>query len=118
MRRTLKKIGRQLPLFIAYLILSSILIGWLFTFATDTARTKKVVIYIDAPQVDELALDLYLEEELPEGIKMVRTHPFSYALIDMAQIENADIYIVRRSNIEKYADSFLKIPEGRIAQEF
>ena len=41
-------------------------------------------------------LDARLEEDLPEGIRMIRVHPFSYAAFDESALLQADLYIVHQ----------------------
>ena len=90
-----------------WLLLSAVFWGWIFSsFVSDTAPEKKITIYIDAPQVADTALDVALEEHLPPGIRMVRAHPFSYAVFDTDALLGADIFIVPASHAAEYIDSF------------
>ena len=105
--RVLKNILSQLHVYVLWLLLSTVFWGWIFTsFVADTSPEKKITIYIDAPRVADTALDIALEEHLPRGIRMVRAHPFSYAVFDTDALLDADIFIVPASRAAEYIDSF------------
>ena len=105
--KVLKNILSQFHVYVLWLLLSTVFWGWIFTsFVTDTAPGKKITIYVDAPEVADTALDIALEEHLPQGIRMVRVHPFSYAVFDTDALLNADIFIVPASRAAEYTDSF------------
>ena len=104
--RVLKNIGSQVYLYLLWLLASVFLWGWIFTMITDTVPEKKVTIFVDAYALEDKALSIELEKELPEGIRMIRVHPFSYAMFQESTILNADIFIVKASEIGDYIDSF------------
>ena len=106
MKRVLKKIGGQILVILTFLTLSGLLWGWLFSLKTDTAADKKITVYIDCAAVRDTELAARLEEALPDGIRMVQVHPFSYALFDTAAFTGADLFIVPESAAESYRDSF------------
>ena len=103
--KTLKKIGSQLLAYLTFLVLSTMLWGWLFSLKTDTAPAKKITVYIDCAVADT-ALAAKLEEALPAGIRMVKVHPFSYAFFDTDAMLEADLFIVPQSKAEEYLESF------------
>ena len=104
--RILKKIGGQLLVFLTFLTLSTLFWGWLFTLKTDTSPAKKITVYVDCSAVSETALAAKLEETLPEGIRMVKVHSFSYAFFDSDALEGADLFIVPESRAADYRESF------------
>ena len=105
--RVLRNIFTQLHEYVLWLLLSAVLWGWIFsTFLTDTKPEKKVVLYVDAVQCDDTGLSEALEEHMPAGIRMIKVHPYSYALFDTAALENADLYIFPASRAEEYWESF------------
>ena len=112
--RIVKKIGGQILVFLTFLVLSSMLWGWLFTLKTDTAPAHKSTVYIDAAGVRETALAAKLEETLPENIRMVKVHAFSYAFFDDQALSGADIFIVPERSAEGWRDSFAPVenPSG------
>ena len=57
----------------------------------------------------------YAEESLPEGIKMVKAHSFSYSMFSGEELMAADLYLVRGSDIPSYYESFLPLPEAYAA---
>ena len=101
--RVLKNILSQLHTFILIALLSTIFWAWIFTFVTDTAPEKKVTVFFDVPAVAEKQLDIELEKDMPDGIKMIRVHTFDYAMFDDGSLQQGDIFIIRRSNMERYA---------------
>lgn len=116
--RILKKILAQIPLYVVFVLFSTIIVGWFFGFATDTSREKKIVLFADVQTMNETGLALKLEENKPDGIKMIRCHVFGYAVFDTSQLENADLYIVKASEVEKYAESFLEIDDDALASRY
>lgn len=112
--RIVKKIGGQILVFLTFLVLSTMLWGWLFTLKTDTAPAHKITLYIDAAGVRDTALAAKLEETLPENIRMVKVHAFSYAFFDDQALSGADIFIVPERSAEGWRDSFAPVenPSG------
>ncbi len=114
--KVLKNIFSQFHTFFLWAMASVLLWGWVYTFVGDTTRDKKVTVFVNAPAVEGRALSLHLEEELPEGIKMIRVHDFNY---DMFGTNTpGDIYIVPESQLrkmlEEQQDKILPcpVPEG------
>ena len=101
--RVLKNVFSQLHTFILIALLSAVFWAWIFTFVTDTSPEKKITVFFDVPAVAGRELDIELEKDLPDGIKMIRVHTFDYAMIDDGALQKGDIFIIRRSNMEKYA---------------
>ncbi len=111
--RFFKNVLSQLHTYVLWALLSAVFWGWIFTaFVFDAPAEKKVVIYVDAPVTMERELDLRLEEALPDGIRMIRVHPFSYAVFDETALLDADLYIVPASHAAQFAPSFVSWPEG------
>ncbi len=105
-----KRILSRLHEYILWLLLSAVLWGWIFTMLTDTAPEKKITVFIDGP-CEDTALALELEKAMPEGIRMVRVHPFTYAMFDEKELTGADLYVVPAFRAMEYRDSFLS-PSG------
>lgn len=109
--RALKNIFSQLHTFVLWLLASALFWGWIFTFVTDTSPEKKITVYCDAPQVRDTALAVALEEHMPEGLRMVKVHAFSYVMFDVESIDKGDIFILPASDLEDCAE-FLAPVEG------
>jgi hypothetical protein len=105
--RVLKNILSQFHIYLLWLLLAALLWGWIFTFVTDTAPAKKVTVFIETDVCQDIALRLALEEDMPEGLRMIQVHPFSYAMFDENTLLDADIFIVSVSKAAEYRDSFL-----------
>lgn len=104
--RTLRNIWSQLYRFVFWALISSIFWGWIFTLVTDTTPARKVTIYLQVEECRDRDLVLKLEENKPEGIRMVKVHPFSYAVFGSDDLLNADLYVVRESDAEEMLASF------------
>ncbi len=104
--RFLRNVFSQLHSFAAWAIVAAIFTGWIFTNVTDTKAANKVEIFINAYETENMELRLELEENLPEGIRMIKVHRFTEALFGDRTFLNADIYIVRASDVEELRDAF------------
>ena len=107
----LGNILRQMHMYIIWILLSGIIVSFLFNLATDTTAAKKVTIYVDVESVMEKELETALNEDLPEGIKMVKVHTFSYHTFGMSNVGADDIYIVRAGDVVQYRDGFAPMEE-------
>ena len=96
-----RNIFSQLHTFILWLLLSLLFWGWIFTILTDTDKNHKVVVYVDAYELHDRELAIRLEEEKPEGIKMIKVRDFSYDVVENGDMEASDIYIVRESKLKE-----------------
>ena len=115
--RVLRNIFSQLHEYMLWLLLSTVLWSWIFaSFLTDTKPEYKVVLYVDAYRCADTELSAALETQLPDGLRMIRVHPYSYAVFDTAALQNADLYIFPASRAEEYRDSFapLTAPEADV----
>ena len=109
----LKRFWNLVPALILWAMLSVFLWGWIFTFLTDTAPENKLTLFVDTAVSDATGLAVRLEENaLSDEIRMVKVHPFSYAMLDGEPLRRADLYIVREGNLGEYADWFAPLPEG------
>ena len=102
--RVIKRVLSQLHRYVLWLLISAVLWGFVFTRITDTSKQKKVTIYTDAPAVSEITLAAKLEEELPEGIKMVKVRHFTYAAFNSDEPKEADILILSESSVKEHID--------------
>lgn len=107
----LKRILSQLHRYALLAMASFIFWGWIFTLLTDTVPARKIVIYSDIPQMDESALTAELEKDLPDGIRMIRVHPFTYAMFDTSEPLSADLYILSGTDIGILLDQLCAIPD-------
>ncbi|MGM9668154.1 MAG: hypothetical protein ACI3VZ_00150 [Faecousia sp.] len=109
--KLLKKITSKLYLYLLWLVLSSMIWSWIFALIGDTSTYKKITIYVDSRICADLDLTLALEEDLPEGIRMIKVHPFSYVVFDEPAMLESDIYIIRESEIDNYLEALYPITE-------
>lgn len=113
--RRVRRILSSIPKYLLWAVLSTLIWMWIFTLITDASAEKKVVLYADVPELADPGLAVKLEESLPEGIKMVKAHSFSYSMFSGEELMASDLYIVRGSDIPSYYESFLPLPEAYAA---
>ena len=106
-----RRFTRLIPLLILWLMASALIWGFVFTRITDTARENKIVIFVDAETPGAAELETKLQPLLGDGIRMVQVHPFTYAMLDTSTITNADLYIVKASELETYLSWFAPYPD-------
>ena len=109
--KTLKNIVSQLHTFVLWLLASAIFWGWIFTFVTDTSPDKKVTVYCHVPEVQDVALAVALEKQMPEGLEMIKVHSFNYVMFNTESIELGDIFIIPASEIETFAEDLVPVGE-------
>ena len=99
------------PGLILWGMFSLLLWCWIFSLITDTAPAKKISLYVDGTVSRPVELAAMLEEILPEGIRMVKVHPFSYAMMDSESIRRADLFILPEQEIDVYREWLAPLPE-------
>lgn len=104
--RFLKNIFSKLHSFVLWLLISAVFWGWIFTIVTDTTADKKVTVYCMVPALEDTALSVALEENMPEGLSAVRVHTFDYVMFNTEEFYKADIFILPASEIETYEELF------------
>ena len=115
--KVLKNIWSQVHLYLLWLLASALIWGLTFSFLTDAPPEKKVTLFIDVESCRDAALRAELEKTLPEGIRMIQVHPFSYAMFNEQTLLDADLYIVPASSVEGYRESFLLSPDAQNLRE-
>ena len=109
--RVIRNIFKRWHVYITWALLSTIFMGWIFTFLTDTTPAHKITMYIHAYTLEDQALSMKLEEALPEGIRMVKVHSFDYALFGQTGFVDADMFLISASEIESYLTDFMSLEE-------
>ena len=109
----IKRILSRFHVYLLWALISVFLWSYVFTFLTDAVPAKKLTLYISAYAVEDVELAARLEEGgLPDGIRMIKVHPFSYVMFDDADLRSADLYIVKASEAPGWRDSFRPLPNG------
>ena len=109
--KTLKRILSQLHTFVLWLLISALFWSWIFTFVTDTSPERKITVYCDVQALKDTALAVALEENMPEGLRMIQVHSFDYVMFGVDAFYQGDIFILPASEIETYAE-FLAPVDG------
>lgn len=107
--RLLKNIFSRLHVFVLWALGSFLFWSWIFTFVTDAPAEKKVTVYCHVPQVEDIDLAVKLEEDMPQGIRMIKVHSFDYVMFDMERIERGDIFIIPESELETFREDLLPL---------
>lgn len=110
--RVLKNILSQLHSFVLWALASALIWAWIFTFVTDTSPDKKVTVYCYVPELRDTRLAAALEEDLPEGLRMIKVHSFEYVMMGVDAFKDGDIFIIPESAIEEYGELLLEGREG------
>ena len=99
--------GRFLLPAVLWAMLALVFTGFVFNQITDTAPADKIVIYADCEVRNAPELAEKLEKSLEGAVRMVKIHPFSYAMFDTARLRQADLYIIPDSRKEAYREWLL-----------
>ena len=92
--RVLKTIFSKFYLYVLWAFFAFLICGQIFSRLGDAPAAHKVTLYADVPSMRDAALAAELERELPEGIRVVKVHPFSYAMIDDGDLLASALYII------------------------
>ena len=111
-RRTFFRLIRR---FLACLIISAVFWSWIFNFLTDAGPEQKILLYADMRDIRWKELAITLEEDLPEGIRWVQVHPFSYAMVNSSEVEQADLYVLTAAQAEERAGWLQPVPTSLAA---
>ncbi len=106
----LKRFLSNLHVYVLWLLFSVLFWGWIFGFVTDARPEKKVTLFVSAEAVEDTALAAALESALPEGLRLVKVHPISYAFFQTQELESADLYVLRESELEADVGFFRPLP--------
>ncbi len=90
---------------VIWTMMAVILTGFVFTRITDTDPANKITIYADCKIQNAAELAEKLEKEMGDAVRMVKVHPFSFALFGTEQLKSADLYIVpdiRKAEYEEW----------------
>ena len=99
-----RSIFDRLPLYLLWMLFAILVTMGLFQAVTDTDRAHKltVMVNVKAEELQDTALMRKLSEELPEGIRMIKVRPFSYAMFREKSLKDADMWIIRESDFELF----------------
>ena len=107
LKRFSRAFGRFFLPAVIWAVLAAMLTGFVFNQITDTAPENKIVICADCEVQNLPALAEKLENALGGSVRMVKIHPFSYAMFDSVRLRQADLYLVPDSRLADYPDWFL-----------
>ena len=111
-RGFLRHLFSLLPALVLWTMLVLVFGGFIFNQITDTTPENKIVLYADCEIRNAPELAETLEKELDGTVRMVKIHPFTYAMFDTARISQGDLYLVPDSHRAEYRKWFAQ-DEGR-----
>ena len=106
--------ARLVPGMLLWLTVSVLLWNWVFNLLTETDPEHKIMLFADMHHFADRALAEMLEEDLPEGIRMVQVHSFDYALMDSASLEAADLYVMTESQVREHQSWLCPLPAALV----
>ncbi len=106
-RSFFRGVSAVFPLLVLWAFAVLIFGSFIFYRITDTSPAHKITVYMDGVTVNEDRLAEQLEKQLPEPVRMVRIHPFSYQMFEDEELKTADLYIVPDSQSAQYQDWFV-----------
>lgn len=109
--KRVKRFFNLVPAMLMWLVLSVLIWGFVFTRITDAPAAEKITLFVDAPVPHAVEMATEMEKTAYEGIRMVKVHPFTYAMMSADAIATADLYILPQSHIETYLEHFVPLPE-------
>ncbi len=116
--RFLKNVFSQLHTFVLWLLASALFWGWIFTIVTDTSPEKKVTVYCRVPAIQDTALAAALEEDMPEGLRMIKVHSFEYVMFGTDEFDRGDVFIVPASEEADFVKDLLPVEGGQPAKVY
>ena len=110
--KKMKRILRLLSHLLLWALAAGLLTGWVFNMLTDARREEKITLFAGMRSVRAQELAAALEEDLPEGIRMVQVRPFAYAMMDTTSLETADLYVMTAAQAEEHRGWIRSLPSG------
>jgi len=89
---------------VIWTLVAVVVTGFVFTRITDTDPAHKITIYADCQIRNAAELAEKLEKGMGGAVKMVKVHPFSFAMFGSEQLKSADLYIVPDSRKNDYSE--------------
>ena len=104
LRNAVHVLGRFFLPAVLWIMVAVLFTGFIFNQITDTAPKNKLVLYADCEVQNAPELAEKLESALDGAVRMVKIHPFSYALFDSARLKQADLFIIPDSRKAEYQE--------------
>ncbi len=112
--KTFRKVMNLVPLMILWLMMSTFVWGWIFTFLTDAPREEKIVLFIECDVPGDTFIASKLEARTSDVIRLAQVRPFSYSMMSSEAIRNADLYILSESGMTEYFEWLSPLPESAL----
>ena len=109
-RRAAHAAGRFFPAAVIWAMMAVLLTGFVFNRITETDPAHKIVIYADCEVRGDTELAEKMEQAMDGAVRMVKVHPFSYAMFGSEALKSADLYIIPDSRTGEYADWLEALP--------
>ena len=105
--RVLRHIFSRFYAYVLWFFFAFLICGLVFSRLGDADAAHKVTLFADVPSMRDVELAAALEEELPEGVRMIKVHPtFTSSLRAMSRITpKAFVPLPARPSIRRAAAS-------------
>lgn len=105
----IKRILRNWFRYLLWALMSVMIWAWIFTLLFSAREKRKITIFADVPEIEENALSIELEKDLPKGIRLIDAKTFNALLFQQYAVLKGDLYLVPESDAETYLPSFTPI---------
>ena len=103
-RKAVRALGRFFLPAVIWTMMAVLLTGFIFNQITDTAPKYKLVLYADCEIRNAPELAEKMEKALEGAVRMVKIHPFTYAMFDSTRMKQADLFIIPDSRKAEYQE--------------
>lgn len=100
-----------LPVMLLWAVMTAFFWNWIFNLITNVPPSQTISLFADVTEMREVPLAAKLEEDLPDGIRKVKAHPFTYAMVNGGALRAADLFLIPASDAETYRDWFSPLPD-------
>ncbi len=97
------------PKYVLALMGAALLSAAIFINVDSVPARNKITFFVNTFQDSAKDLEDVLYEARPEGITRVRTHMFSYALLSMREIQEADVFVIHKSDMDTFKENFVPL---------
>ena len=105
-----RQFGEILLYLLAWLMISILIVGSVFVRITDTDAAHKFTFSTTAGTESAVRLAERLEQNLPDGIRMVKVRPFTYYMFGGDELRNSDVFLISENEIPDYIGWFSPLP--------
>ena len=102
------------PKYVLALMGAALLSSAIFINVDNVPARKKITFFVNTFQDSAKDLEDVLYEARSESITRVRVRMFSYALLSMKEIQEADVFVIHESDMESFKENYVPLTSFRI----